>query len=97
MPRPRTPPPTRQRCKRLNPSHLQRHLRLSWARAVHLSSARRAHRQRLAMENLEDSEHHSAEEVIYESDDVHVVFDSFAGEAQAPDSLGAAHKLGPSN
>jgi len=50
------------------------------------------------MENLEDScEHHDAEEVIYESDDVHVVFDSFAGEAQAPDSLGAAHKLGLSN
>ena len=43
------------------------------------------------MENLEDScEHHDGEEVIYESDDVHVVLDSFAGETQVPDSLVAA-------
>jgi len=32
------------------------------------------------MESLEDSEHHGAEEVMYESDDVHVALDSFAGE-----------------
>jgi hypothetical protein len=42
------------------------------------------------MENLEDSEHHGAEEVIYESDEVHVVLDTFAGETQVPDSLSAA-------
>jgi len=42
------------------------------------------------MENLEDScEHHDAEEVIYESDDVHVMLDSFASETQVPNSLGA--------
>jgi hypothetical protein len=42
------------------------------------------------MENLEDREHHGAEEVIYESDEVHVVLDTFAGETQVPDSLSAA-------
>ncbi|PVH64110.1 hypothetical protein PAHAL_2G189600 [Panicum hallii] len=42
------------------------------------------------MENLEDSEHHGTEEVIYESDEVYVVLDTFAGETQVPDSLSAA-------
>ncbi|PUZ36756.1 hypothetical protein GQ55_9G062400 [Panicum hallii var. hallii] len=42
------------------------------------------------MENLEDSEHHGVEGVIYECDEVHIVLDTFAGETQVSDSLSAA-------
>jgi hypothetical protein len=42
------------------------------------------------MDSLEDSEDHGVEQVIYESDDIHVVLDSFAGETEVPDSLSAA-------
>ncbi|RLM87713.1 uncharacterized protein C2845_PM04G29420 [Panicum miliaceum] len=44
--------------------------------------------QLVAMEADKEAERHGIEAVIYDSDDVHVVLDTFAGETEVPDSLG---------
>jgi hypothetical protein len=40
----------------------------------------------LAMESFDESDRGESEEVIYESDDAHVVLDSYADETKVPDS-----------
>lgn len=42
------------------------------------------------METVEQSERHGFEELIYDSDEVQVVMDSFAGNTEVPDSLDVA-------
>lgn len=40
----------------------------------------------LAMESFDESDRSESKEVIYESDDAHVVLDSYAGETKVSDS-----------